>query len=171
MKAIFLDMDGVLNSDEYFDSIEGQKIDGIENEVDIEKVKLLKQAVDETGASVVITSSIRYKRLGSLLQELLNSYNMQTDLTPFLDNERGLEIRKWLEEHPETTDFVILDDEIFDSYDEELLSKLIKISNGNGISLGEGLLQKDVDEIIKRLGRRKKLELEDEERWNKKIRT
>lgn len=164
MKVIFLDMDGVLNSDEYFDSIEGQKIEGIEREVDIEKVKLLKQAVDTTGAHVVITSSIRYKHLGSLLQELLSSYQIDTDKTPFLDNERGLEIHKWLEENPETQDFVILDDEVFDSYDEELLGKLIKISNGNGISLGEGLLPKDVEEIIKRLGRVKKKELEEEER-------
>ena len=40
--------------------------------------------------------------------------------------------------------FVILDDEIFDSYDEELM----KISNGNGISFREGLQRKDVEQVI-----------------------
>jgi len=36
-----------------------------------------------------------------------------------------------------------------------LIKRLIKISNGNGHGFGEGLLSKDVDEIIKRLGRKK----------------
>ena len=35
------------------------------------------------------------------------------------------------------------------------MKKLVKISNGNGHNLGEGLLPKDIDEIIKRLGRNK----------------
>ena len=164
MKVIFLDIDGVLNSDEYFDRIRDLNMQGIQSEVDIEKIKLLKKAIDETGAKVVLSSSWRYTRNAQYLKQLLLQYNIFADSTPFLQNKRGLEIKKWLENNPNVEDFVILDDEIFDSYDEELLSKLIKISNGNGISLGEGLLQKDVDEIIKRLGRRKKLELEDEER-------
>ena len=52
----------------------------------------------------------------------------------------------------------ILDDEIFDSYDEELMKKLIKISNGNGINFGEGLQRKDIDQIIQRLGRRRQID-------------
>ena len=35
MKVIFLDMDGVLNSDAYFDSIKGKNIEGIEDELKI----------------------------------------------------------------------------------------------------------------------------------------
>ena len=76
-----------------------------------------------------------------------------TDATPYMNNIRGLEIKEWLSQNNDVEDFVILDDEIFESYDEELLSKLIKISNGNGRNLGEGLLQKDVDEIVNRLGK------------------
>ena len=52
-------------------------------------------------------------------------------------------------------EFFILDDEVFHSYDQELLQKLIKMSDGNGYSFGEGLLPKDVDEIVKRLGKQK----------------
>ncbi len=66
-------------------------------------------------------------------------------------------------DHQDVENFVILDDEIFDSYDEELLKKLVKISNGNGHSFGEGLLSKDIDEIIKRLGKKKEKESIDEE--------
>ena len=161
MKVIFLDKDGVLNSEEYFDKIEGINIKGVESDVDIEKVKLLKEAVDETGAKVVVTASARYTRNGQLLNQLLREYQILLDLTPFINNKRGIEIKKWLSEHPEAEDFVILDDEIFDSYDEELMKKLIKISNGNGISLGEGLQRKDIEQIIQRLG--KKREKDEEE--------
>ena len=42
------------------------------------------------------------------------------------------------------------------------MKKLIKISDCNGRGFGEGLQPKDIEEIIKRLGRRKERE-EDEE--------
>lgn len=155
MKVIFLDVDGVLNSDEYFDKIRNLNIEGIECEIDIEKIRLLKKAIDETGAKVVLSSSWRYTRNAQLLKELLWNYGICVDTTPFLQNERGLEIKQWLLDNENVEDFVILDDEIFDSYDEKLIKKLIKISNGNGRNFGEGLLPKDVDEIIKRLGRKK----------------
>lgn len=52
---------------------------------------------------------------------------------------------------------------MFDSYDDELIKKLVKISNGNGHNFGEGLLPKDIDEIIKRLGRNKSKNKENKE--------
>ena len=164
MKVIFLDKDGGLNSDEYFDKIQGLEIEGIESDVDVEKVKLLKESVDKTGAKVVVTASARYKKNGKLLIQLLREYEIFVDLTPFINNKRGIEIKQWLSEHPETEDFVILDDEIFDSYDEELMKKLIKISNGNGISFGEGLQRKDVEQIIQRLGKKRQRDEEELER-------
>lgn len=51
----------------------------------------------------------------------------------------------------------------FDSYDENLINKLVKISDSNGYNFGEGLLPKDVDEIIKRLGRKREKEEKDQE--------
>ena len=163
MKVIFLDVDGVLNSDEYFDKIRNLDIQGIEREVDIEKIKLLKKAIDKTGAKVVLSSSWRYTKYAQYLKELLSNYDIYVDSTPFIENERGLEIKKWLSDNQDAEDFVILDDEIFDSYDESLIKNLIKISNGNGRNFGEGLLPRDVDEIIKRL-RRKKSKNEEIER-------
>ena len=157
MKVIFLDIDGVLNSDEYFDKIENLNIQGIQSEVDIEKIKLLKKAIDETGARVVLISSWRYTRNAQYLKELFKQYNIFVDSTPFLQNKRGLEIKKWLENNPNVEDFVILDDEIFDTYDEELMKKLIQISNKNGIGFGEGLQPKDISQIIQRLGRRRQI--------------
>ena len=152
MKVIFLDIDGVLNSDEYIDSIKGKEMTA-ENEIDMEKVRLLEQAINHTGAIVVLTASGRYAQVGRYLRKVLSQMAIFTDATPYMNNIRGLEIKEWLRQNNDVEDFVILDDEIFESYDEELLSKLIKISNGNGRNLGEGLLQKDVDEIVNRLGK------------------
>lgn len=163
MKVIFLDKDGVLNSDEFFDRADKQNSESAEIDVDIEKVKLLKEALDATGANVVITASARYTRGGQALMQLLRNNQIFASLTPLIGNERGIEIKRWLSEHPDTEDYVILDDEIFDSYDEELMSKLIKISNDNGMNFGEGLLQKDIDEIIQRLGRKR--QRDEEERY------
>ena len=41
------------------------------------------------------------------------------------------------------------------------MKKLIKISNGNGISFGEGLQPKDVQQIIERLGRKRQKDEEE----------
>lgn len=155
MKAIFLDVDGVLNSDEYFDSVSDSDDDSIENEIDMDKIKLLKEAVDLTDAQVVLSSSWRYTRKAQSLRELLIENGIVTDVDPFLQNKRGLEIKSWLKNNPDVDDFVILDDEVFDSYDDFLLSKLIKTSDSNGKGFGRGLLPKDVDKIVKQLGNNK----------------
>ena len=156
MKVIFLDIDGVLNSDEYFEKINSLNVNGIEKEVDVKKIELLKQAIDETGAKVVLSSSWRYTKNAEDLKELLLKYNIYVDSTPLLgSNKRGLEIMQWVQMHQDVENYVILDDEIFDTYDEELKNNLIKISDGNGINFGAGLLQKDVEKIIEKLGKRK----------------
>lgn len=155
MKVIFLDVDGVLNSDEYIKGTIKSNIQGIEKHVDVEKIKLLRQAIDQTNAKVVLTSSWRLTKKAQELIKLLITYGIYADSTPYIRNERGLEIKQWLADNQNVEDFVILDDEIFDSYDEGLMKKLVKISNGNGHNFGEGLLPKDIDEIIKRLGRNK----------------
>ena len=160
MKVIFLDVDGVLNSDEYFEKTKGLNLQEIYQDIDVEKIKLLKKAVDETGAKVVLTSSWRYTKNAIKLKELLKEYEIFVDTTPFIENKRGLEIKKWLLDNQNVDDFVILDDEIFDSFDEDLLEKLIKISDGNGYNFGEGLLEKDIDEILERFGRKRDFEME-----------
>jgi len=81
VKVIFLDKDGVLNSDPYFDKIKRLNLEGIEDDVDIETVKLLKKAVDITGAKVVLTASARYTRKAQELIQLLSEYQIFLDKT------------------------------------------------------------------------------------------
>lgn len=166
MKVIFLDIDGVLNSDKYFDKIEGRDIHGIEEDIDVETIKLLRKAVEETGAKVVFTSTWRYKKRAEELKQLMLENGVIVDSsTPYLKNERGEEIKQWLKEHPDTEDFVLLDDEVWDSYDEELLKKLVKMSDTNGKKqFGDGLQEKDIEEIINRFGRIKRKDEDDLER-------
>ena len=165
MKVIFLDVDGVLNSDEYFDKIRNKKTTDIEREIDINKVIELKKAVDETGASVVLSSSWRYSsKLFNNLKQLFMNYNIVLGNTPLMRKDRGIEIKKWLEEHPDTEDYVILDDEIFKSFDDVLLKHLIKIGTADGIQFGEGLQEKDIQEIVLRFGRKTEKENKEKER-------
>ncbi len=159
MKVIFLDIDGVLNSDEYYEKTRNLDIQGIESEIDVSKIELLKKAIDITEAKVVLTSSWRYTKNALLLKDLLRKYKINVDSTPYIDNKRGLEIKKWLLDNPNVEDYVIIDDEVFSSYDEELMSKLIKISNTNGHNFGPGLLPKDIDKIIDKLDNKKKVKI------------
>lgn len=155
MKVIFLDVDGVLNSDEYLNSVIGTNVTGIAREVDIEKVRLLKQAVNKTGAKIVMTSSIRLSKMGRDLKEILQREGMLVDATPFINEERGREIKAWMKINGGVENFVILDDEVFDSFDSSLLENLIKVSPENDGGIRQGLQPKDVTEIITRLGERK----------------
>lgn len=157
MKVIFLDIDGVLNSDAYFDRIKDRVMEGIEEDIDIKTIELLNKAVKETGAKVVLDSSWRYRRKADELQELLAQYGISIEKTPFIDNRRGEEIRQWLNEAEyvgyNVEDYILLDDDIFDDFDKEILEHLIKMDNTNSRGFGSGLQEKDVSEIIKRFGR------------------
>lgn len=163
MKVIFLDVDGVLNSDKFFDN-------NIDNSyIDEKTVRLVKKAVEETGAKVVVSSSFRYKRSFGKVQEILLRNGIIFDKTPFLDNERGKEIKQWISENSEELndgleieDYVVLDDDIFDDFDEEILSHLIKMEENEVRGFGKGLQEKDVDKIIERFGRTKNIVIEEE---------
>ena len=46
------------------------------------------------------------------------------DTTPYISSKRGLEIKTYLKEH-HVNNYIIIDDDIFPDFDEELLSHLI----------------------------------------------
>ena len=56
MKVIFLDVDGVLNSQQLFEKCEDDQLIS----VDEDNIKNLKTIVDATGAKIVLSSSWRY---------------------------------------------------------------------------------------------------------------
>lgn len=147
MKVLFLDFNGVLDSDEYFDM------------VDPNNLKRLKYIVDLTGASVVITSSIKngYYYLGEhnskfkyVVGVLINNGINVIGWTEKCET-REEEIRKYLIEHPEVDNYCIIDDEY------EMLgmeNKFVKLPGPNEEQ--HGLTDEYVTKAIEILGPTKK---------------
>lgn len=151
MKVIFLDFDGVLNSHAFMRS---DPVDGAHLResaaLDPAAVLRLNRLVAETGAAVVVSSSWRYGRSVDRLRGILEErgfVGQVLDKTAdwsrkemnglYVAQERGDEIRKWLDEHPEVTSFVVLDD---DSDMTAVRDHHVKTSLFNG-----GLLDEHVD--------------------------
>lgn len=139
MKIIFLDIDGVLNSDRY-----DRKKSEADGNIDKSRLPLLKRLIDETGARTVLSSSWRehWEREASEMSDAgkeLSLIFLQAgikifDKTPFLSSRKE-EINHWLSLHPEVEGFVILDDNIFGW--GELSDYVIKTNNRNGKGLEE----------------------------------
>ena len=167
LKVIFLDVDGVLNSNDYMEYTLKNNITGILEEINPKTIEMLKYVLDITDARIVVSSSWRNLNKFELLKDLFMQYGINLDeKTPLIGNDRGLEIKQYLKDHRNIEQYLILDDEIFDSFDEELINNLILTKEDQSdYSLGEGLQIKHIEQIIKRFGIAKSKEFEiDEER-------
>lgn len=110
MKVIFLDFDGVLNCRKY---VLDNPNAGVA--LDPQKVALLKEIVAATGANIVLTTSWREHwqcdSIGVHIEGIFQAFGLEIfDKTPKLSAPRGKEIKAWLAHHPETEQFVVLDD-------------------------------------------------------------
>ena len=122
MKAIFLDIDGVLNNSKHLTELMnllGRKqyfsiINQIhETPFDYRSCTLLQELIKETGAEIILSSTWR---LNNNSIEIIEQYAgiPIRDTTPVLDTIRGEEIKQYLDNHSEITQYVILDDEFVD---------------------------------------------------------
>lgn len=166
MKVIFLDIDGVLNSDTYMEKQLDNSSVGIESEIDPATLILLKKAVDTTGAKIVLSSSWRIMRKCNELERFMMKFGISlSGKTPYVDGKRGLEIKQYLSKNENIEQYLILDDEIFESFDEELVNHLILTkSDQNYHGFGGGLTDKHIKQIVETFGRINKREKFDEER-------
>ena len=109
------------------------------------RVKKLKKIIEATDAKIVLTSSWRVaywsylsdrtNRMGKYLYNKLRKENLIIlDTTTTRGCARGKGILQWLSEHPDTQQWIILDDEIFDDYDNTILSHLIKTNEQTGLT-------------------------------------
>jgi len=124
MKVIFLDIDGVLNSQMLIEKNENEKID-------IAAVKLLKNLVDKSGAVVVMSSGwklwfdenmVTDDAEAKYLYDILFQYGIDIyGKTPDFSTDeirtkrtfaevKAMEIIAWLEKHCDVDKYVILDD-------------------------------------------------------------
>lgn len=159
MKIIFLDIDGVLNSASFMkrrqrviDKNGPDRFRWWLEMLDEEAIQLLNQAVEATGAKIVVSSTWRILNDVPTLTKLLKTRGFVgevIDITPRLPfDQRGDEIALWLKQNP-VDDFVIIDD---DSDMSHLMHKLVHTSWQTGIQ------PKHVEEIISRLGARDEVE-------------
>jgi hypothetical protein len=112
MTVLFLDIDGVCNSLAY------AQHNGLNlwNKVDPEACAIVQRIVAETGCKVVLSSTWRLypDSLAVVRKEVCEII----DCTPNLQGEgghygitaRGVEIKHWLDQHPEVERYAILDD-------------------------------------------------------------
>lgn len=119
---IFLDIDGVLNSNKYFDSISNKEcmnlVDRLMLDIDMSKVKILLEVINKTNTKVVITSSWRRMKLYPYIKERLISMGLPVvGETPFIEGRRGEEIKSYLLEN-RVSNYCIIDDEVFKDYKE-----------------------------------------------------
>lgn len=157
--VIFLDIDGVLNEEDYCDR----------RKVHEERVERLAKIVHATGAEIVLSSSWRRGVINwfyyeddryqndppSQLLTLLGKYHMSiSDITADLYSghmARPLEIRTWLTNRPELLNFVILDDEDFWSWNwlgRFFVKTRIDKENGRHIEWIQGLNDENVQQAI-----------------------
>jgi len=135
MKVVFLDIDGVLNTEKHYmaqvKANNNQNDASFQFNFDPEAMQYLKEIIDKTNAKIVITSTWRIGRdvsEKSLLSRYWNAilqnfykygylYEEILGTTPFLQNNgkeevlRGQEIEEFLKDNPNIINFVIIDDD------------------------------------------------------------
>ena len=133
MRVIFLDVDGVLNSNP---AMRGGKPTGGILGVDEDKLPVLQEIIMRSGAFVVLTSTWKHNwgtpwQPGSVryLTDKLRQFNIEIMgiTTESVPGERGKGIRRWLEYHGPFDGWAVLDDDIFPDYAQNgILPRLVK---------------------------------------------
>ena len=151
-KIIFLDFDGVLNTEHYQGLLQYQGKpwqDEYGAFFDPKAVKQLKRIIDATDADIVVESSWKYLGLDAMkeLWEVRNLPGTIIDITPsLLGKNKGVEIASWLTEQANQNiryaiiddEYVILDSQLphfiltnpYEGITEEQANRAISILNG-----------------------------------------
>ena len=151
INVIFLDIDGVLNSQEYFNSFkeEDRIIEDDSDQVDKDKISIINTICKKTDAYIIISSSWRLIHSIESIVDLFNYKGFTGNIlgkTPYslgIDPCRGDDIQGWLDKYPgKINNFVIIDD---DSDMGHLAHKLVKTT------FAEGFKEHHVEGILKHL--------------------
>lgn len=145
MKIIFLDIDGVLNSAEYRNRMGRKYYSEI---IDRNKMPLLKEIVEETGAKIVLSTSWRkfwnegesqQDAVGQYINTVFQEFGLSVHSKTLVRENAGrdTEIREWLEGKRYIDGYVILDDQAF-NWSATSLSHFVRTDvNGNGLEDGQ----------------------------------
>ncbi len=161
-KVVFLDIDGVLNSNFWLENNERELSNG--TLIDLEKVKLLSTLIKETNAKIILHSGWRFWFDSSMkplrveaekLVDMFQSVGLKLDgATPDLTTEEIRETKKfslvkaeeillWLSDHNEVQNWVVIDDLYL--HNEEIDKMQIKTDPTTGLT------ETDVKNAVKML--------------------
>lgn len=108
MKIIFLDVDGVINCRKTTAQFRKTKRMGIDP-ILVDRLNTILSNVD---AQIVLSSTWRlFKGWRDTFKFCKIDVTRIIDVTPKLNSIRGLEIKAWLDLHPEVTKYAIVDDD------------------------------------------------------------
>lgn len=122
MNIVFLDCDGVLNSDSYF--VSGRAISDETHDYDVDPLCVTRvlEICEKSQAKIVLSSDwkiswpgakLRLERAGfpeGLIIDKTPDFIWFRGISYDLDCSRGAEVNEWLRQHPECNNYVILDD-------------------------------------------------------------
>ncbi len=163
MKVIFLDIDGVLN-------VIGQGYDEFGQIFHPHLEKNLDTIIKETNAKIVISSTWRMNGLENMQRmwkyrqlagEVIDITPTEVDVVEsgtceFYDQvDRGHEIQQWLNDHPEVTNYVILDDDndMLPSQQTNFVRTADNRSHEDCVDIGYGLTKECAKKAIEILNR------------------
>ncbi len=140
--VVFLDIDGVLNSSNTGES----RPDGMAG-IDYTRVAILKKAIFKNGGGdIVLTSDWKNMKPTDenyiYLVSKLADYKLEiSGKIDGVNSERGACVKKYLAEHPEIKEYVILDDNKYDfERYTELKERLLYTGDDvNSIGIGKGI--------------------------------
>lgn len=124
MKVLFLDHDGVIClSTEWggrFDR-DREGLDSVFDDFNLKAIEVLNEVIEATDCEIVISSDWRHHATLEQMQELYKIRGIKKSPIDFtgvvkyssalsLEKDRSIEIREWLNAHPEVTSWVAVDD-------------------------------------------------------------
>ena len=152
VRVIFLDIDGVLNSNFWNENHQTEISDG--TLIDIEKVRLLSTLVKKTNAKIILHSGWKFwfdsalhplRKEAENLEKLFGQEDLMIeDVTPDHSTEeikkskkfslvKASEILAWLDEHKEADKWIVIDD--LDLHNPEIESHQIKTDPHIGLTM------------------------------------
>lgn len=147
MRVIFLDFDGVLNSEAFLRQrpAERNHRDDILDQV---AVGHLNRIVEQSRAAVVVSSTWRLEYSREQLQNLLALHGFRSsvlDVTPSQSGGRGVEIQSWLDDQKGVRGYVVLDDMLIEGKPGKRQVRT---------TMEEGLIERHVEVALDFLSRR-----------------
>lgn len=130
MKVIFLDFDGVLNTEKYICECGEYGV-----VIAPSAMAILKRIIDKTKAKIVLSTSWREHwsknaeecdSTGKKINEIFSLFGMTVFDKTGEFGSREEEIEAWLKLHPETENFVVVDDRFLSS--DTIKNHFVKVS-------------------------------------------